>query len=110
MGLFDNEITRLGGVATTAELYRHGDTQSMLYWSERYGSIIRVRAGIYCLPSLDGEAIRALRVGGRLGCVSALAYHGVAPPPARLHVAVAANTPRLRDRTPASPVGLPRRR
>ena len=97
MQWFDKVITRLGGVATTAELYRHGDTQSMLYWSERYGSIIRVRAGIYCLPSLDGEAVRALRVGGRLGCVSALAYHGVVPPPEKLHVAVAANTPRLRD-------------
>jgi len=97
MGWFDGIVGRYGGVVTTEELYRSGDTQSILFWSVRYGTLLRVREGIYCLPNLDAEAIRALRVGGRLGCVSALAYHGVAPRPAKLHVAVPGNTPRLRD-------------
>lgn len=90
-------LARYGGVATTAEFYNHGETQSILFWSVAYGSLLRIREGWYCSPDLPAEAVRAVRVGGRLACLSALAFHGLAPQPRQLHVVVDANTSRLRD-------------
>jgi hypothetical protein len=90
-------LARHGGVVTTAEFYRNGDTQSILFWRVLYGSLIRVRRGLYCDPGLPDEAIRALRVGGRLACASALAYHGGSAAPPLLHVSVPGNSPVLRD-------------
>ena len=97
MGYLDSELRRYGGVVTTAEMYREGHTQSILFWSVRYGSILRVRRGIYCDPKLPADAVRALRVGGRLACVSALAHHGVIAAPDLLHVSVQGSASRLRD-------------
>lgn len=93
---------------TTEEFYHNGETQSILYWSVVYGSLIRIREGLYCGPDLPHEAVRALRVGGRLACVSALAFHGRAPEPELLHVVVAANTPRLRDPDTGKPGRSPK--
>lgn len=98
MGWFDALFARHGGVFFTDEAYARGDTQSILYWAVAYGSIIRTRRGVYCDPRLPPHAIRALRIGGRLACVSALAHHGAGPEPDELHVAVAGNASRLRDR------------
>lgn len=95
MGWFDSLFARHGGVFFTGEAYRGGDTQSILYWAVAYGSVIRARRGVYCDPGLPGAAIRALRIGGRLACVSALAHHGLGPEPPELHVVVPANASRL---------------
>jgi hypothetical protein len=97
MGWHDWQLAQFGGIAHTAELYRLGASQSSLFFSVGYGTIIRVRNGLYCHPALPVEVIRALRVGGRLACVSALAHHGVGESPHELHVDLDANTPRLRD-------------
>jgi hypothetical protein len=96
MGWFDTLFAKHGGVFFTDEAYRAGETQSILYWSVAYGTIIRARRGVYCDPRLPEPALRALRVGGRLACVSALAHHGLAPHPAEVHVVVPANAARLR--------------
>ena len=101
-------LERHGGVATTAELYRHGKTQSMLFWSVAYGTLIRIREGLYCGPDLPADAVRALRVGGRLACVSALAFHGAGAVPDLLHVVVDGNTPRLRDPDTGEPGRSPK--
>ena len=97
MGWFDRLLARHGGVFFTDEAYSRGDTQSMLFWSVAYGSILRPRRGVYCDPRLPAPAIRALRVGGRLACKSALAHYGLAPAPGELHVVVNANASRLGD-------------
>ena len=101
-------LERYGGVATTAELYCSGKTQSMLFWSVAYGSLIRIREGLYCGTDLPTDALRALRVGGRLACVSALAFHGAGPAPDLLHVVVDRNTPRLRDPDTGKPGRSPK--
>ena len=96
MKWFDPLLARHGGVLYTDEAYEHGDTQAMLSWAVKRGTIIRARRGVYCDPRLPARAIEALRVGGRLACASALAHHGLAQEPRELHVVVPANAARLR--------------
>ena len=95
-----NEVTRLGGLAATHELYAAGATRSMLRHAVSRGRLLRVRQGWYCLPGIDESQVRAARVGGVLACVSAAAELGLwvrgAP---RLHVAVPHHSARLRTET-----------
>lgn len=83
----------------TRELVARGMTRSQLAWAVGAGRLIRVRIGHYCLPGLDVPTQRALRVGGRLACVSELARLGVwvTRPPRHPHVHVEPNVSRLRD-------------
>lgn len=60
--------------------------------------IFRVRHGWYSVPDAPPEAIRAVRVGGRLTSISALLSYGLRVPRRELlHVAVVATACRLRD-------------
>lgn len=87
----------LGGVAHSAELAQHGVTRTALMAATRAGTVERVRAGWYCRPGDTSDTVRALRVGGRLTCVSLLRIHGAwLMRDERLHVAVAASRSRLR--------------
>ncbi len=69
----------------------------------RYGGsmkgnhVFRVRKGWFARRAEHPEVLRAWRVGGRLTCVSALAFHQGAQPGPVLHVEVPANAVRLRD-------------
>ncbi|MBA4024506.1 MAG: hypothetical protein C0482_19315 [Gordonia sp.] len=56
----------------------------------RDGSLIRLRPGWYATPIADPVVVEAVRMGGALGCVSALRYHGLWVPPGyeRVHVRV----------------------
>lgn len=96
MGWFDHLLSQHGGVFFTHEAYRDGDTQSNLYWAVKYGSVLRARRGVYCDPGLSAAAQLALRVGGRLACVSALAHHGYRDSADEVHIVVPANASRLR--------------
>ena len=59
--------------------------------------VFRVRQGWYSVPSAPAHAVRAVRVGGRLTGVSALASYGLRVPRREyLHVAVPTNARRLR--------------
>lgn len=49
----------------------------MLTGAVRGGYLIRVRRDHYALPATDPHILRAVRVGGRLGCVSALRDLGI---------------------------------
>lgn len=89
-------LGRRGGVATTAELEAAGWTQDLLRIAVEYGQIRRPRRGWYVSQEVSPAVATAVRIGGRLGCVSALAHHGIGGSLYPLHVAVAANTPRLR--------------
>jgi very-short-patch-repair endonuclease len=78
--------------------------RSELGWSSRRiateiarGAIIRVRNGWYATQDANEAVVRAVRVGGRLTCVSLARELGLwTVPDLRLHVAMAANASRSR--------------
>jgi len=93
-------IQELGGIATTAELLSSGYSRRNIEAVVGYGRVIRVRRGVYALRELPPEILEACRIGGRLTCVSALAFHGIIhSADDALHVEVAANASRLRSPT-----------
>jgi very-short-patch-repair endonuclease len=72
---------------TTKELYAAGETiatiRASIVRAERY----RVIGGWYATPQTPKSAVLAMRMGGRMGCVSALQLHGAwYPPDCGLHV------------------------
>lgn len=83
----------------TRELVAGGMTRSQIAWAVGAGRLIRIRIGHYCLPGLDEATQQAVRVGGRLACVSELARLGVwvTEPPDAVHVHLPGNASRLRD-------------
>ena len=83
----------------TRELVAAGMTRSQIAWAVGAGRLIRIRIGHYCLPGLDATTQQAVRVGGRLACVSELARLGVwvTEPPQSAHVHLPVNASRLRD-------------
>lgn len=64
-------------IAETATLIAAGATWRTLQGAVEYGHLIRVRRGHYALPRTDAHILEAVRVGGRLGCISAAADVGV---------------------------------
>ncbi|MFF2369956.1 type IV toxin-antitoxin system AbiEi family antitoxin domain-containing protein [Agromyces sp. NPDC058110] len=108
-----SELRRLtgltGGVASTADLVRAGFTERRIAAAVDRGEIERLRRGVYCDPRLATELKGAVRVGGRLTCVSAARLHGlrVLSPPSDLHVEVPSNSARLRHPATGLPLSLP---
>lgn len=91
-------LTRLGGVAHAVELQQHGVTRAALDGALRAKTAERIRTGWYCRFGDTSDTVRALRVGGRLTCVSLLRAHGAwLMRDDRLHVAVSAPRSRLRS-------------
>jgi hypothetical protein len=80
-------IDRWGGIASTAELAASGVERSLLDIAVMYGNVIRVKKGLWSRPELPDDVLAAHRAGGRLACVSALAFHGFIEPVEGLHVA-----------------------
>lgn len=82
----------------TRELVAAGATRSQLAWAVGTGRLVRIRIGHYSLPDLDEPTRRAIRVGGRLACVSALERVGVwvRDSPAAPHVHLEPTKSRLR--------------
>jgi very-short-patch-repair endonuclease len=68
-------------IFTTAELRAQGQTIAMIRDSIAAGSRFRIIKGWYGTPTTPKDAVLALRMGGRLGCVSALRLHGAWVPP-----------------------------
>jgi very-short-patch-repair endonuclease len=72
---------------TTEELRAQGYTVERIRAEIAAGILERVIRGWYCRPGADRDAVRAMRLGGRLSCVSALALHGGwLPPEAGTHI------------------------
>lgn len=85
-------------VATRAQLLAAGATPRDLTVAVRGRRLIRVREGYYADPLADSALLQAVRIGGRLGCVSALRRHGIwAPPHSFPHVSVDPKASRLRS-------------
>jgi very-short-patch-repair endonuclease len=90
-------IRRRGGLAATHELLASGFGKKSLSSAVRSGIVIRVRQGWYCTPDVHPLLQQGIRVGGRLGCISAAALHGMwSPPGGRIHVSLDHNDCRLR--------------
>lgn len=86
-------------VLTRRELLAKGATVTQLAAAVHEGSLIRIRRGYYGRSDLETEVQRAVRVGGRLSCTSELRRRGVwALSDGEVHVQVAPNAARLRDR------------
>jgi hypothetical protein len=100
MDLLLDVIERLGGIASKRQLVAWGVSSSWIDLAAWYGRrIIRVRHGWFAGIDEQPEVIRAWRIGGRLTCVSALAFHqgeSTDPGPV-LHVEVPQNACQLRD-------------
>lgn len=64
-------------VASREQLFSIGATSRMLTGGVRSGVLLRVRRDHYALPSTDLHVLRAVRVGGRLGCMTALRAFGI---------------------------------
>lgn len=92
-------------VASRAQLLAAGATPRDLTAAVRARRLIRAREGYYAAPSVDPMLLQAVRIGGRLGCVSALERRGVWVEPHLFpHVSVDPHATRLRsprDRTRA---------
>ncbi|MFE6963916.1 type IV toxin-antitoxin system AbiEi family antitoxin domain-containing protein [Agromyces sp. NPDC057679] len=95
-------ITRVlragGGVCRAADLVAAGVPRRTVEAALARGRLERVRRGVYIDPLVPAAAKRAVRVGGRLSCVSAARLHGlrVLSEPVRLHVGLAGQAARLR--------------
>ena len=95
-----DEIRSRGGLAATHELLARGYTQRNLGYAAATGRIIRVRQGWYCLPDADTALQEAVRVGGRLSCISGAEHHSLwVRKTTKLHVDVTPTASRLRSRT-----------
>ena len=57
---------------TRAELFAQGLTRSLIVEALRAGRLVHVRRDRYLLPGADDAFVRAVRVGGRLTCLSYL--------------------------------------
>lgn len=69
-------VELFGGIASWAQLESVGCEAEQVRISVNYGRIIRIRKGWFAATWVPEEAVRAWRIGGRLACVSALAFHG----------------------------------
>lgn len=88
------------GVAHIRSFLAAGLTRRQVAALYRVGLLKRPRIGWYADPALPMEAIRAIRVGGVLGCISAARSWGLPVPDPEddeLHVSVEDDATRLRD-------------
>lgn len=70
-------ITHEGGVARGTRLQEFGLSRRMLSNAVEDGTILRVRQGVFAVPSTVPELIEAAAHGGALTCASALRLHGI---------------------------------
>lgn len=88
-----------GGVAHLQRFLAAGITRNQVSHFMKIGVIVRARVGWYADPAIPKEAIRAVCVGGLLGCTTAAASWGIVVPEGaarRLQVSIQPGTTRLR--------------
>jgi very-short-patch-repair endonuclease len=101
-------LTEAGGIASREQLAAAGVRGPLISLAVRAGEVRRVRRAQYALPTASPGAIAAVRLGGRLGCVSAAKsyglWHNTGP---TVHVALPVNAARLRTNRMLVPSGEP---
>jgi len=91
-------------IATRNELRSSGLTDRHLAVAVQSGALIRVRRGYYAHTGTDTALVRAVRVGGRLACVSALRSRGIFGFDTYTHVHLHRSASRLRSPEAAVPL------
>lgn len=71
------ELTKLGEVARTRTLFRRGFSDTTIRGAVDSGTVSRPRRGWIVSSTADRDQLRAIAVGGRIGCLSALGRFGV---------------------------------
>ncbi|MGA1838479.1 type IV toxin-antitoxin system AbiEi family antitoxin domain-containing protein [Herbiconiux sp. 11R-BC] len=107
-----NEIlASLGGIASNDQLASRGVPATVLNSAVARGSLIRLRRGWVALPEAPADLVRAVRVGGRISCLSVLKREGLwCATDRRLHIRVPANAQNLASPFDRSvPLGRPER-
>ena len=93
-------LADVGGVAPTHELIALGYSPAAIWGALSRGEIRKLRKGWYGSIGLTADVVSALKVGGRLGCVSAAKRMGLwTPSGEELHVSVSGRASRLRAPT-----------
>ncbi len=64
-------------IYTRGELLNDGFTSAQLTHAVRTRELIRARRGLYATPDTPDAVVKAVRIGGRLACVAALATAGI---------------------------------
>lgn len=64
-------------IRSRAEFRARGVSGRQLSAAVGAAELVRVRRGLYALPDTSDDVLRAVRIGGRVSCVSALAQAGV---------------------------------
>ncbi|MCS5718577.1 DUF559 domain-containing protein [Herbiconiux sp. CPCC 205763] len=104
-------LAAAGGVASNDYLAARGVPAPALNNAVARGSLLRLRRGWVSLPDAPPDVIRAVRVGGRLSCLSVLKRHDLwCATDSRLHIRVPADAQNLsspHDRR--VPLGRPER-
>ena len=104
-------VATAGGVASNDYLAARGVSTSALNHAVARSSLLRLRRGWVSLPDAPADVVRAVRVGGRLSCLSVLKHHGIwCASDNRLHIRVpphAQNLSSPHDRR--VPLGRPER-
>ena len=89
-------MEEFGGYASRQELMAWGCAPEVIEMDLYYRKILRVRRGHYVTSGTPPQIMRALRVGGRLACVSALDFYaGREDSDAPVHVLVPYGSSRL---------------
>jgi hypothetical protein len=82
----------MSGIVSTAELRSQGLTKRAIAAAVHRGSLEPIIRGWFATPIAHPDAVRAIRLGARAGCVSALSVAGAwVPPDAGLHVVMPAH-------------------
>lgn len=66
-----------GGVCRGVLLQQYGLTRRAIASEVRAGAIMRIRPGVFALPSAAADAVTAAEHGGAVTCLRALRLHGV---------------------------------
>ncbi len=91
-----SEVRALHGVASIEQLRSLGIGPGLVRHARRTGRIITVRRGWVALPDAPQHLVRAVRIGGRLGCVSAAEVLGLwTPGTSSIHAAVPKHSGRV---------------
>lgn len=91
-------LLRFDGIAHARTLAAYDIDDKQRTRAVSSGVVERLRRGWFALAGLDSQAVRAIRAGGHLSCVSLLGLHGVwLPPDERVHIASVAPRSRLRS-------------
>ncbi|CAD5989293.1 conserved protein of unknown function [Agreia sp. COWG] len=73
----ENLVRQNGNVASRARLEGRGIAPAHIDAVRRFGALTALRRGIYAVPEADVDQRRAVALGGRLGCISALRRAGI---------------------------------